>query len=42
MLKKLNVSVAYTLGIFVCNLRHFLPGLVHKIMFNEPLADEFF
>ena len=42
MLKKFNVSVAYALGIFVGNLRHFLPGLVHKIVFNEPLTHEFF
>ena len=38
MLVKLNVAVAHTLGISICYFGHRLSRLVHKIVFNKPLA----
>ena len=38
MLVELNVAVADALGIFVGDLGHLLSGLVHEVVFDEPLA----
>ena len=38
VLVKLDIAVAYAFGILVCNLRHSLARLVHKVVLDEPLA----
>src|SRR3712207_2577162 len=40
MLIEFDIAVAYAFCVFIRNLRHSLPGLVHEIVVDEPLAYE--
>ncbi len=41
MLIEFNVAVGHALSVLFGDFRHNLSGLVHEVMFDEPLAHEF-